>query len=407
MRMVVVLPLPLAPRKPQISPSATCRFRPSTTLRSPKLLRKSADVDGVVAHGASASGFTVTGWPGLRSAACGRRRPGFGEEDELAPRPLGIDEGGRVLGLRRNEGDGAAEIGRAIVAGKGDPVADVHAGELGLGNEEADEDVLRRQKRDDRRAGRQRLPGKGDHVGDEPGFGSGDRPLVESPLGLLQRRLERARPSTSCASISPGRPIGAWAVASAAVAAATLASAERRSAVLLIDDLLRRRARFQQRRASPQILLRPVARRLGVAQVGLGLLDLARLRGREEVGELVARLLQEPSRLIDRGPVVRGVLLEQRLALHDAVAARDTDRRQKARLGRADLDEIGLRIALPGDRRRGTGAQQRPGGREHDRRERRQDQNSTNHRDARFMDDARASSGAGFGRRHTLSGIRT
>ena len=32
-------------------------------------LAQARDVDGVVAHGA-VEGFTVTGWPGLRSAAC-------------------------------------------------------------------------------------------------------------------------------------------------------------------------------------------------------------------------------------------------------------------------------------------------------------------------------------------------
>ena len=142
-------------------------------------------------------------------------------------------------------------------------------------------------------------------------------------------------------------------------------------------------------------------------QVGLGQFDFARLRGGEEVGELVARLLQEPLRLFDGSPVVRRVLFEQRLALHDVVAARHMDRRQKTRLRRADLDEIGLRIALPGDRFGGTRAQQRPGRRDNDRRERRQDQNSTNHRDSRFTDDARAPRARTSSRCHTLSGIST
>src|ERR1700736_6656513 len=38
--MVVVLPLPLAPRKPQISPLPNCKVSPSTTLRAPKLFLK-------------------------------------------------------------------------------------------------------------------------------------------------------------------------------------------------------------------------------------------------------------------------------------------------------------------------------------------------------------------------------
>ena len=69
MRMVVVLPLPLAPRKPQISPSATCRLEAFDHLEIAETLAQSADVDGVFAHGASTDGFTVTGWPGLRSVA--------------------------------------------------------------------------------------------------------------------------------------------------------------------------------------------------------------------------------------------------------------------------------------------------------------------------------------------------
>ena len=72
MRIVVVLPLPLAPRKPQISPFGDLQLRPSTTLRAPKLLRRSSNVDDVVAHGGASArcGRTVTGWPGLSSAAC-------------------------------------------------------------------------------------------------------------------------------------------------------------------------------------------------------------------------------------------------------------------------------------------------------------------------------------------------
>ena len=70
MRIVVVLPLPFAPRNPQISPAATWRLKPSTTFSLPKLLRNPADVDDVVAHGGPAAGVPVTGWPGLSSAAC-------------------------------------------------------------------------------------------------------------------------------------------------------------------------------------------------------------------------------------------------------------------------------------------------------------------------------------------------
>ena len=146
------------------------------------------------------------------------------------------------------------------------------------------------------------------------------------------------------------------------MAAATLASAERSAVSSWSTICWVAEPDFSSARAAPQILLRPVARRLGVAQIGLGLLDLGRLGGREQIGELAARLLQEPARLIDRRPVVGLVLLEQRLALGDPVAARDMDGGQKARLGRSDLDEVGFRVALPGDRVRSWGLEQRPGG---------------------------------------------
>jgi hypothetical protein len=87
MRIVVVLPLPFAPRNPQISPAPTWRLKPSTTCRLPKLLRNPLTFDDVFVHGGATAGITVTGWPGLRSAACpsglrsrqrARRRSHFG-----------------------------------------------------------------------------------------------------------------------------------------------------------------------------------------------------------------------------------------------------------------------------------------------------------------------------------------
>ena len=63
------LAAPLAPRKPQISPRATCRVKPSTTLRSPKLLRRSRTSMTRSFMATAACGFTVTGWPGLNSVA--------------------------------------------------------------------------------------------------------------------------------------------------------------------------------------------------------------------------------------------------------------------------------------------------------------------------------------------------
>ena len=124
--------------------------------------------------------------------------------------------------------------------------------------------------------------------------------------------------------------------------------------------------------------MRPVARGLRVAQVGLRLLDLGGLCGRQDVGELVVGLLQKPARLVDRGSIVGVVLIEQRLTFYDAVAARHVDGCDKALLGRTDFDKIRLGVALPGDGRDGLGAEQRPSADEHNRRQRRQDKNSTN-----------------------------
>ena len=151
-----------------------------------------------------------------------------------------------------------------MVAGKGDLVADMHPGEVGLGDEEANEDVLRRQERDDRRAGGERLAGKGDHIGDEARARRGDRPLVETPLCLFQRRLQRI--DERLLGFDLGGPTHRRLCGREGRAGRRdlgLRRAQRR--LLLVDGLLGRRARFQERGAAPQILLRPVARSLRVA----------------------------------------------------------------------------------------------------------------------------------------------
>ncbi len=71
-----------------------------------------------------------------------------------------------------------------------------------------------------------------------------------------------------------------------------------------------------------------------------------------------------PRDLLGRGAVVGVVLVEEGRALHDLVAARDVDRGDEALLGRPDLDEIGLGIALPLDDLGVMRAQQEPPARE-------------------------------------------
>jgi len=153
-----------------------------------------------------------------------------------------------------------------------------------------------------------------------------------------------------------------------------------------------------------QVLVRLVARGLCVAQIGLGLLDLGGLGGREEIGELIACLLQEAARLIDGGPVVGVVLLEQRLAFYDPVAPRDMDGGDETRLSRRDLDEVRLRIALPGDRLRRSRAEERPSARQDNRRKRRRDNDSTKKGGARVWSGLQTPGLAGG---HTLRGIST
>ena len=82
MRMVVVLPLPLAPRKPQISPLRDFRLSHRRRVRA-EALAQVVDVDDEAVHrrrdtpAARARhgcplGRTATGWPGLISIACSR-----------------------------------------------------------------------------------------------------------------------------------------------------------------------------------------------------------------------------------------------------------------------------------------------------------------------------------------------
>ena len=126
-----------------------------------------------------------------------------------------------------------------------------------------------------------------------------------------------------------------------------MAIAERRSARCWSTSCCETAFGLHQHLVALEIGLDLVARGLGVGEIGFGLLDLGRLAAGLEIGELLLGLPELPRRLLAGGAVGGVVLLEQRRAGRDLGAAPDGERGEEALLGRADLDEIGLGIALP------------------------------------------------------------
>ena len=88
MRMVVVLPLPLGPRKPQMRPRATCSVDVVDDGAAVVALGQPAHVDGQpVRHRGldAAARRTSIGWPGLQPAASSAAsRPRLDHEHQLA-----------------------------------------------------------------------------------------------------------------------------------------------------------------------------------------------------------------------------------------------------------------------------------------------------------------------------------
>jgi hypothetical protein len=60
----------VGPEKPANLAGSDLQAQALDHLEVAETLAQSADVDDVVAHGASVAGVTVIGWPGLRRAAC-------------------------------------------------------------------------------------------------------------------------------------------------------------------------------------------------------------------------------------------------------------------------------------------------------------------------------------------------
>ncbi len=334
-RIVVVLPLPLAPRKPQISPPATCRLRSSTTFRAPKLQPHLDRLTGVE----------------LRRLA--RKRPRLDEIDELCPRRLAVDDRRGVLGLRRDEGNRPTETRWTGIAADRHRVATMQPRQRVLGDEEAHEDIFRRQDRDDRTAGSHRLTGPRQHIRHAAADRRRDAALGEPPIRHRERgarrldrrmlRLDFALPAERRACLRQRRLGSLHLGAGRAVIGARL-----------VDTLRGCVAALEQRFAALQIGFGAHQCRAGIGQIGLGLRDLRRLAFRLEIGELLFGLRQLPRRLVAGGALGRVILGEERCARRDVIAARHRYGGQLPLQDRRDLDVVRLGVALPRRRRRGA-----------------------------------------------------
>ena len=85
MRMKVVLPLPLGPRKPQISPGPHLQVNVVDDRALAEALGHAAHVDGQVRRSSLRPEIrTSTGWPGCSFAATAGSKRDLDHEDQLA-----------------------------------------------------------------------------------------------------------------------------------------------------------------------------------------------------------------------------------------------------------------------------------------------------------------------------------
>jgi hypothetical protein len=292
------------------------------------------------------------------------RRPRLDLVNELRAARLAVDDGRGVFGLWRDEGDHRGEPSRAAIADERDVVTKMDRGQHRLGDEEPDEDVFGREQRHDRRTRWDGLAGAGKDVVDGASHWRGDVALVEPPLCHGHRGARRIDRRTLRGNL--------------------LIPAKRRTrlrecrfepvnlgfrrAVIgpkLIDVLDRNGAKAHQRFVSLEIELGPEERRLRLCEVCFGLFVLGRLAASLEIRQLRFCLGQLPRGLVDGRPVGGIVLLKQRRAGDDRDAPRDEDGGEETLLGRADLYEIGLGIALLLGRRRSAAPRPPPTGARH------------------------------------------
>ena len=379
MRMVVVLPLPLAPRKPQISPLRDLQAQPVDHRCGAEALAQIVHVDdeAVIARIISSAaplplaaiGRTATGWPGLISVACSRGGRASHHEDELGAARLAVDHRRRVFGLRRDEGD-RSPTGRPDSCRNAARPRSPRWTSASLGS-----GTKKRTKM---------FPAA---AATPPG-----RRPAGSRRGAPARRRRRRRPAlrhgAGRAAIAPSRA-PRLARFDEGLLCLDLALAPDRGAQLRqrrleacdLGDWPSAGRRAAARRAAsmaPPVFSRSslrlrsdcdlVASRLGVGEIGLGLLDFGRLAAGLEIGELRFRLVElarSPGRA-RRGRWCRPGRTAARRP-RPSSRAPTCEGREQALLGRADLDEIGVGIALPFDRRRRAvrpppaGADSRPG----------------------------------------------
>src|SRR6185369_8731715 len=159
MRIEVVLPLPLGPRKPKISPSRTCNARSFTTCLSPKCLLMPLTS---MTRGASMSPSRqahIDRQTGMERGGLLRRRGGLDPEDQFLPTALAVNDRRRVFGLRGDEVDDCPNRGRAAIAARLHRLPHPDPGEGGFRYEETQSAPAIRQQAGNRRTERHPFPG--------------------------------------------------------------------------------------------------------------------------------------------------------------------------------------------------------------------------------------------------------
>src|SRR5262249_47195538 len=129
-RIVVVLPLPLAPRNPQISPAATCKLKPRTTLRAPKLFcrsRTSMTRPLIIRQPPRSAGLPLA--TRVEDGGLIRSGPGLDQIHELRTGRFAVDHRWGVFGGRRNKGDSPGQIARTTIATERHGLAPVQTGQ--------------------------------------------------------------------------------------------------------------------------------------------------------------------------------------------------------------------------------------------------------------------------------------